>query len=152
MESARPGEPGFDQSVFVRDFILEMPVTGELGIEVDQLSPGQAIVSLDLDARHTVEGTTVQAGITAMVADFAGVAAAASSLPDGWAAVTTGFSVHHLAPAVGERLEAVGRLVKGGRRSLVAVAEAYAVTGSERTHCLTGIFTATGLPPGPDPA
>jgi acyl-coenzyme A thioesterase PaaI-like protein len=66
---------------------------------VDDLSRGRAVMSLPVAERHTLDGSTVQAGVTAMLADFAAVAAEASVLPDSWLAATTGFSVHHLTPA-----------------------------------------------------
>jgi len=149
MKPDHPHDERFAQGRFVRRFIEGMPVTQDLGIRVDDLTPGRTVMSLPVADRHTLDGSTVQAGITAMLADFAAVAAAATILPDGWLAATTGFSVHHLAPARGPLLVAMGSVVKESRRSLVARADVYAKTGSERLHCLTGLFTATGISPDP---
>jgi len=145
--STPPNGRGFDQCQFVREFIENMPVTAELGIALAELTPGHAKVSLTVERRHTIDGSLVQAGITATLADFAAVAAAATGLPDGWLVATTGFSVSHLASAKGDRLIAEGRSVRSGKRNLVAAADVYVEGAGERHHCLTGIFAATGLPP-----
>jgi acyl-coenzyme A thioesterase PaaI-like protein len=68
-----------------------------------------------------------------VLADYAGVSAVACTLPAGWFAATTGFQVHNVAPAVGERLLAIGRAQHVGRTVAVSRAEVYAVTGDVAT-------------------
>ncbi|MEX0757369.1 MAG: hotdog fold thioesterase [Acidimicrobiia bacterium] len=143
----RQSDSGLGRPAFVREFIEGMPVTSDLGMELVEIERGRATVSLAIKTRHTVDGHLVQAGISATVADFAAVAAAATELPDGWLVATTGFSVVHLAPATGEILIAEGRYVGGGPRRLVATADLYVEGAEGRRQCLTGVFSATGLPP-----
>jgi uncharacterized protein (TIGR00369 family) len=83
----------------------------------------------------TFDGRVVQAGVVGMLADFAGVSAAACTLPAGWMCSTTSFEVHNLAPAVGERLVALGQSLQVGKSHAVSRAEVYAVArvdGEER--------------------
>jgi uncharacterized protein (TIGR00369 family) len=86
----------------------------------------------------------VQGGIVGTLADYAGVSAAAAALGEGWMAATTGFEVHNVAPAVGERLVAVGRAVSVGRSVAVSRAEVYAERGDERV--LVAVATTTCRP------
>ena len=46
--------------------------------------------------------------------------------------VLTAELINFLAPAVGDSLLAVGKVVKGGRQLIVVTAEVFAVTGEER--------------------
>jgi uncharacterized protein (TIGR00369 family) len=79
----------------------------------------------------TFDGRIVQGGLVGVLADYAGVSAAASTLPEGWMAATTGFEVHNLAPAYGDRLIAIGRALYVGRTSAVSRAELYALRGED---------------------
>jgi acyl-coenzyme A thioesterase PaaI-like protein len=76
-----------------------------------------------------------------MLADYAGVSAAACALDDGWFASTAGFEIHNIAPAQGQRLVAVGQAVRNGRRTSISRADVYAVNAGAWT--LTCIATTT---------
>jgi acyl-coenzyme A thioesterase PaaI-like protein len=62
-------------------------------------------------------------------------------MPASAGVLTTEFKVNLLAPAAGERLVAVGRVVKPGRTLTVTQGEVFAETGSERR--LVALLTAT---------
>jgi uncharacterized protein (TIGR00369 family) len=130
----------------LRAGIESMPVCQWLGgVKVIGFLP-QGISRIELPVRPalTFEGTVVQAGIVGMLADFAGVSAAASTLPAGWMASTTGFEVHNVAPATGERLVAIGYAQHVGKSLAVSRAEVYAITGEAAT--LVCLATTTCKP------
>src|SRR5258705_751079 len=54
-------------------------------------------------------------------------------LPDGWAASTIDYTLKLLAPAVGEKLVARGRVVRSGRTLTVAAADVFAVRDGNET-------------------
>lgn len=129
----------------LRAGILAMPASKLLGLEVAGFdSSGVSRIELPIRLALTFDGRVVQGGIVGMLADYAGVSAAACTLPDGWIASTTGFEVHNVAPATGERLVAIGRAQFVGRGSGVSRAEVYAISGNEAT--LVCIATTTCKP------
>jgi uncharacterized protein (TIGR00369 family) len=120
-----------------------MPSSKLIGLSVKGFDPsGVSILELPVRTELTFDGAVVQGGIVGLLADYAGVSAAACTQPAGWAASTTAFEVHNLAPARGERLVAVGRAVHVGRTSAVSRVDIYAQT-SEGVLALIGIATAT---------
>lgn len=125
--------------------ILAMPATQLLGLEVMGFDPaGVSRIELPVRADLSFDGRVVQGGLVGVLADYAGVSAAACTLPAGWIAATTGFEVHNVAPAAGERLVAIGR-AQHVRRSLgVSRAEVYAVQGETVT--LVCVATTTCRP------
>lgn len=114
--------------------IESMPASRLLGIAVRGFALGGiSVLELPVQASLTHDGSTVQGGIVGVLADYAGVSAASSTLGDEYAVATAGFEVHNLAPARGELLLAVGRLVRAGRSNAVSRADVYCVrqNGSE---------------------
>ena len=132
----------------LRGFVEPMPATRHLGIRLLDVQHG--VVTLEMECRRelTFDGTTVQGGIVAVLADYAGVAAAfaGSDLDEGWLAATIGCETHNLLPATGERLVAEGSIIKAGRRHMVSKADVH-IDSIDGPLCLTGLFTAVGVPP-----
>lgn len=119
-----------------------MPSSRLVGLRVLGFSPGgHSAIELPLTPALTFDGRTVQAGIVGLLADYAGVAASASLLAPGWRASTTGFQVHNLAPAIGERLLAAGRCVQFGKTSAVSTVEVWAFAGGRPTLVAVGTTT-----------
>ena len=126
----------------LREAILSMPVAHTLGLRLMGLAPGVSVMELDVRPELTFDGRTVQGGIVGTLADFAGVSAATAALSAGGAASTTGFEVHHLAPARGERLVAVGRAAFVGRSHAVSRVEVHALQEGQEP-ILVAIGTTT---------
>ncbi len=125
--------------------IAAMPASRHAGLRVLGFAPGgRSALELPVVPALTVDGRLVQGGYVGLLADYAGVSAAASTLPAGWAAATTGYEVHHLAPAVGERLLAVGEAVQVGKSHAVSTAKVWAVAGGTAT--LVAVATTTCRP------
>jgi uncharacterized protein (TIGR00369 family) len=72
---------------------------------------------------------------------MAAACAGATMLPDGWAASTIDYTLKLLAPAVGEKLVARGRVVRSGRTLTVAAADVFAVRDGKETLCATALTT-----------
>ncbi len=132
------------------DFIMERPILG-YGWGASERLFAQAARTGDLTflagtSHSIVLAPLVQGGIVGVLADYAAVAACGTTLPDGWLMATTGSQTHNLAPATGDLLVAVAEVVRSGRRHAVARCDVYNDNTSE-SPCLTGLFTATGIPP-----
>lgn len=113
----------------LREAIHAMPASRLIGLEVLGFDPsGVSLIALPLRAELSFDGVAAQGGIVGLLADYAGVSAAACTLPQGWIASTLGFEVHNVAPARGIRLLAVGRAASVGRSHAVSRAEVFAET------------------------
>ena len=128
--------------------IARMPVVGTLGITVAHLAPGRSELHLGIRPELTFDGRTVQGGVVGVLADFAGVSAAAAALPEGWAATTVSFSVSNLAPARGARLVALGHARRSGRQLGSSTVEVYAEDGAGERR-LVATATTTSVPVAP---
>jgi len=125
--------------------IEAMPASRLVGLRVLGFAPnGGSALQLDIVPALTFDGRVVQGGIVGLLADYAGVSAASSTLPAGWAASTTGFEVHNLAPAAGERLVAIGEAVQVGKSHAVSTARVWALAGDAAT--LVAVATTTCRP------
>lgn len=143
-----PGPDGIQasQPQTIKTFLEAMPATDFLGIRVVELADGRSTLELPIRPELTYDGAIVQGGIVGVLADYAAVSAAGSTLPIGWRVATLGCETHNVAAAEGERLVAVGEVIKRGTRHLVSKASVYLDT-SGGPICLTGLFTSTGVKP-----
>jgi uncharacterized protein (TIGR00369 family) len=143
--AAAPAEVDAGHRPDLKAAIEAMPASRLLGLQVAGFDPaGVSRIELPVRPELTFDGRVVQGGIVGVLADYAGVSAAACMLPAGWMASTTGFEVHNIAPAVGERLVAIGRTVSLGKSSGVSRAEVLALRGGQWT--LVCVATTTCKP------
>jgi uncharacterized protein (TIGR00369 family) len=75
------------------------------------------------------------------IADTAGGFAGFTLFPADGAVLTVEFKVNLLAAADGERLHAVGEVVRSGRTLTVCRLEVFVDKAGKRTHCATGLQT-----------
>ena len=93
----------------------------------------------------------IHAGAVATIADSACGYAALSVMPADAAVLTTEFKINLLSPAKGDRLRAVGRVVRSGRTLVVTLGEVFAETAgaSKQIAMITAsmmvVSTGTGL-------
>jgi uncharacterized protein (TIGR00369 family) len=122
-----------------------MPAAKLLGIHAIGFNPkGISHIEMLVTAKTTFDGRVVQGGIVGVLADFAGISAAACTLPEGWMVSTTSFEIHNIAPAVGSRLIAIGKVMNVGKTIAVSRADVYAE--HEDAFTLVCIATTTGRP------
>jgi uncharacterized protein (TIGR00369 family) len=122
--------------------IESMPASRLVGLRVLGFAKdGVSLLELPLRRELTFDGRVAQGGIVGLLADYAGVSAVNCMLPVGCMAVTTGYEVHNLAPAVGDGLFAVGRIIQVGKSSAVSSAEVWA--HSDGAHTLVAWATTT---------
>jgi uncharacterized protein (TIGR00369 family) len=112
-----------------------------LGARLGHVAPGQVEIFLipgpDVSQQHGF----VHAGAVSAIADSAAGYAALSLMPINRGVLTTEFKINLLAPAIGERIVARGKVVKAGRTLTLAQADVFAENeGKER---LIAFLTAT---------
>jgi uncharacterized protein (TIGR00369 family) len=125
----------------LKTLIERMPACQFLGLKICGFNENQSIVEMPVRREITIDGVVVQGGIVGTLADFAAVSAATASKPAGWISSTTSFDVHNVAPAVGDRLVAVGRVIKASSSSGVAAADVYAENGGVFSLVATALAT-----------
>jgi len=115
-----------------------------LGAELGPLEPGRATVSAPIRPEASQQHGFAHAGLTFALGDSAAGYAALSLLPEGAEVLTVEMKVNLLSPAAGDRLVAVGEVVKPGRRLVVVKAEVHAEKGGERR--LVALLQGTMIP------
>lgn len=112
-----------------------------LGASILSIAPGAVEIALAPGPAVAQQHGFVHAGAVSAIADTAAGYAALSLMPPGAGVLTTEFKINLLAPAVGERILARGRVVKAGRTLTLAQTEVFAeADGKER---LVALLTAT---------
>lgn len=131
MPSFTPKDAAFAQRV--RDSFQRQTVMGLIGARLGRVEPGEVEIVLPYRADLCQQHGFFHAGITSTIADSAAGYAGYSLFPAQTSVLTVEFKISLLAPADGERLRAVGRVVKPGRTLTVTEAEVFvSKNGSEK--------------------
>ena len=141
MDPCQPVPPNPDFAEATRRFLMAMPISQHFGFDVTDVAPGRFEITQPFRRELSFREGTFQAGPIGTLADMAAACAGATMLPAGWAASTVDYTLKLLAPAVGEKLIARGRVLRSGRTLSVAVADVYAVQGGKETLCATALTT-----------
>ncbi|WP_332694265.1 PaaI family thioesterase [Bosea sp. (in: a-proteobacteria)] len=112
-----------------------------LGARLVRVSPGEVEIALPVSPHLCQQHGFVHAGAVATIADSAAGYAALTSMPAGVGILTAEFKINLLAPATGDELVALGKVVKAGRTLTLATAEVFSVSGGVRKLC--AMMTAT---------
>lgn len=117
-----------------------------LGAELTHVAPGRVQISLPRRPEVSQQHGYVHAGATSAIADSAGGYAALTLMPATSEVLTVEYKLNLLAPAAGDRLEAIGSVLKSGRTLSVCRLEVLAVDGEARTLVAAGQQTLIGVP------
>ena len=153
MNTFTPADPGFEARV--RDSFARQSIMQLIGAELTRVEPGRVEIQLPYRADLCQQHGFFHAGVTATIADSAGGYAAYSLFPADASVLTTEFKINLLAPAAGERLRAVGTVIKPGRTLTISDVEVFAVRDGRQTLCAKLLGTLMTLhgkpdaPPGP---
>lgn len=101
-----------------------------LGAALLRVADGEVDIELPSSGSIQQQHGYVHAGALATIADSACGYACLTRMPAGAAVVSIEFKINMLAPAVGERFVARGRVVRVGRTIGVATAEVVAISGN----------------------
>ena len=88
-----------------------------MGMRVERIDEGEAELALEVRPEHLNLMGALHGGVISSLADTATGVAMHAALEDGWTHVTTSLQLTFLAPgSLGDRVLAIGRVVKHGRR------------------------------------
>lgn len=137
--SFTPPDPEFEAKV--RESFARQPFMATMGAVMGTVAPGRAEVVLPFSPAVTQQHGFFHGGSIGAIADSAGGYAAFTLFPAGSTVLTVEYKINIMAPGKGERLVAVGEVMRSGRTLTIVRVDVYAETGATRTHCASGTQT-----------
>lgn len=141
-------DPDFAQRV--RASFDRQTVMGLIGARLSRVEPGLVAIELPFRDDLCQQHGFFHAGVTSTIADSAGGYAGYSLFPADASVLTVEFKINLLAPADGDLLRAVGRVVKPGRTLTVTEAEVSVVKDGREKPCARMAQTLMCLAGRPD--
>lgn len=135
----------------IRDSFGRQQAMATIGATLAAVRDGEVEVVLPHRAANTQQHGFVHAGVIAMIADNACGYAALTKMPADAAVLTTEFKINLLSPGTGDRLIAIGRVIRPGRKLMVCLGEVFAEAAGARkqialmTASMMVVETETGL-------
>src|SRR5262252_2076968 len=126
-----PRDPAFETRV--RASYARQRAMHTIGARLVRVEPGEVELELPFREDLTQQHGFLHAGIVTTLADSACGYAALSLMDRESAVLSVEYKVNLLAPAVGERMRAIGRVIKPGRTLLICTGEVIAVAGGAET-------------------
>jgi uncharacterized protein (TIGR00369 family) len=134
----------------VRASFDRQTIMGLIGARLVRVAPGEVEIELPFRADLCQQHGFFHAGVSSTIADSAGGYAAYSLFPADASVLTVEFKINLLAPADGELLRAIGRVVKPGRTLTVTEVEVLAVKEGAGKACARMTQTLMCLAGRPD--
>jgi uncharacterized protein (TIGR00369 family) len=138
-----PADPDFERRV--RDSFARQPFMTTLGAAIAGIEPGYVEVDVPFSLALTQQHGYFHAGVTSTAADNAGGYAAYTLFPANSSVLTVEFKINLLAPAKGEKLRAIGQVIKSGRTLTICDLKVFALDGSRQILCASGQQTLIRL-------
>ena len=117
----QPRDPDFESRV--RASFVRQRFMATLGASLERIVPGEVTIAFTHRDELTQQHGFLHAGVMTSVADSACGYAALSLMEPGAGVLSVEFKVNMLAPAIGERFTATGRVVRSGRTLTVCAGE-----------------------------
>ena len=125
----------------VRASFARQGLMSTLGATLVSVAPGVVEIAIRPAPAISQQHGFVHAGAVSAIADTAAGYAALSLMPPDRGVLTTEFKINFVAPAIGDRILARGKVVKAGRTLTLAQAEVFAASGGQEK--LIALLTAT---------
>lgn len=114
------------------------------GATIEEIQPGRVTLVAPILPGCQQQHGFGHAALSFGLGDSAAGYAALTVMPPECEVLTSEMKINLLAPASGQRLRAVGRVIKAGRRLVVVQADVYAQTGDDEKHI--ALLTGTMIP------
>ena len=127
----RPDNTSQTRAEIIRMFLPTSPYANHLGIQLIDMQPDMATLSLPFANSLITIGTTVHGGAIASLIDTAAMVAAWSddSVPDNLRGSTVSLTITYLAPAEREDIQAMARVLQRGRNLVFLDVKVQTVSG-----------------------
>jgi uncharacterized protein (TIGR00369 family) len=138
-----PADPDF--AATIRRGTLGMPIARFFGVEFTDIRPGHLEAVLPYRDELSYRPGHFQGTAVSAVAYFAATSALSTLLPADRIGLTLDQNVKFLAPAVGEKLVARGRVISAGHSISVGASDVYAIKDGKETLCATAQVTVRNV-------
>ncbi len=133
-----------DLDAKIRNSFAKQSMMQTMGATVADVSDGSVTLNAALLDSCKQQHGFGHAALTFGLGDSAAGYSALSVMPLEAEVLTSEMKIHLLAPAKGEHLEAVGKVIKPGKRLVIVQAEVYALENGRRTQI--ALLTGTMVP------
>jgi uncharacterized protein (TIGR00369 family) len=134
-----PQDPEFEARV--RDSFARQRFMATIGARLTSVAAGEVDIELDVRDDLTQQHGFLHAGVLAAAADSACGYAAFSLMPPGAAVLSVEFKINLLAPAIGDRVVARGRVIRAGKTVTVCWGDVTAHEGDAERLVATMVGT-----------
>lgn len=114
-----------------------------IGAKVKRVGDGDCVIELPFSDNATQQHGYFHGGAVASIADTAAGFAAFTTMDEDQQPLTVEFKISLVAPAIGESVEARGRVIKAGRRLKFVQAEVFAIESGTETLVAIALATIT---------
>ncbi|QKK01256.1 MAG: PaaI family thioesterase [Pseudomonadota bacterium] len=124
-----------------REIFKSAPFIRSIGLELDSVSDGRCVTSLEVRQDHLQQNGVVHAGVLATLADHTAGGAASTAMSKGSYPLTAEFKINLLRPATGNSLRCVSGVIKAGRSLVVVESDVFSIAAGGETLCAKAIVT-----------
>ncbi|WP_270728074.1 PaaI family thioesterase [Shimia sp. Alg240-R146] len=128
----------------LHDSFAKQSMMTTFGAQIDEIAAGLVTLRAPILEGCKQQHGFAHAALTFGLGDSAAGYSALSVMPLEAEVLTSEMKIHLLAPAQGDHLEAVGKVIKPGRRLVIVQAEVFAISGDTRTQ--VALMTGTMVP------
>ena len=118
-------DPAADLETRIRRKLERQHFMHLIGANLTAITSGRVEAELALQQQHQQQRGFAHGGLVATMADLVAGFAAVTLIPDNYGLVTADLRVSYLHPGVGQRLRAIGWVLKAGRRLHFCEAEVW---------------------------
>lgn len=130
----------------VKDFLERQHFMKLVGFDLNVIEEGRTEGWLNLQLEHQQQTGLVHGGVTATLADIVAGFAAYTLVPEDQHVVTGEIKISYFAPGRGDRLHAIGYVVKQGRKVNFCEAEVWCYNGEQKTLIAKATTTMVTIP------
>ncbi|MFC6688357.1 PaaI family thioesterase [Jhaorihella thermophila] len=129
---------------WIRDSFAKQAMMQTMGAQIDRIEPGRVVLSAPILPGSRQQQGFAHAALSFALGDTAAGYAALSVMPENSEVLTAEIKINLLAPGIGDRLRATGRVIKPGRRLVVVSADVHAIDSGRET--LIAVLQGTMVP------
>lgn len=138
-----PRDPDYERRT--RESFARQGIMAHLGAALEAVAPGRVEIAVPFRPELSQQHGFFHAGVVATLADSAGGYAGFTLFPPEAGVLTVEFKINLLAAADGERLIAIGEVIRSGRTLTVCRFDAWVEKGGARVQCATGMQTLMSI-------
>lgn len=122
--------PDFEKTI--RESLKKQEFMKLMGLQITRIEKGRIEGEIDIEEKHLQHKGLVHGGVTATLADIVAGFAAVSLVEPNHLVVTAEIKISYLNPGLGDKLYAIGYVLKPGRKLIFCEAEIWSENETAR--------------------